>query len=231
MTRARRRRRKTKCCRGRGAWCPARPGPQNSCGLPERGVPMRPRHSSLPLNHSLLPNEDSIAQFEEQSHNGGEEGRHDDEGCEDFAVFGPALRPTDIPTEAGFNSHSFRDHESQKRRTESHEQADENIRNRRWNRHTKNKIGASGAERPSHVISSNSARTIIKLRKTAAGPGKYGSGSKWKPNVIASQTPSNRIAAVKIGHMCRIHWRNPAQNVWAIARTIETPRISQNSSI
>src|SRR5437868_232486 len=121
MTRVRRRRQKTKCPRARGGLCPARQAPENFCRVREREAPTRQRHSSSPLDYSLLPNQNAIAQFEEQSHNGGEEGRHDDEGGEDFAVFGPALRPTDIPTEAGFNSHSFRDHESQKRRTESHE--------------------------------------------------------------------------------------------------------------
>src|SRR6266513_124834 len=77
------------------------------------------------------------------------------------------------------------------------------------------------------VLSAKSPRSLIKLRKTAAGPGKYGSGSKWKPDVIISQRPSNRIAAVKIGHMCRIRWRKPAQKLWAIERTIETPGISR----
>src|SRR5438067_13520073 len=81
------------------------------------------------------------------------------------------------------------------------------------------------------VLSSKSARSLIRLRKTAAGPGKYGNGSKWKPNVITSQIPSNRIAAAKIGHMCRIHWRKVDQKLCAIARTIETPRISQNRSM
>src|SRR6266478_1832313 len=63
------------------------------------------------------------------------------------------------------------------------------------------------------VLSSKSARSLIKLRKTAAGPGKYGSGSNRKPDVIRSQTPIDRIAAVKIGHMCRIHWRNAGQKL------------------
>ncbi len=31
-----------KCRRARAAWCPARLGPQNFCGFPERGVPTRP---------------------------------------------------------------------------------------------------------------------------------------------------------------------------------------------
>ena len=81
------------------------------------------------------------------------------------------------------------------------------------------------------MLSSKSARSLIKLRKTAAGPGKYGSGSKCKPAVITSQTPSKRMAAVKIGHMCRIHLRSAGKNLCAIERTIETPRISQKSSM
>jgi hypothetical protein len=63
------------------------------------------------------------------------------------------------------------------------------------------------------VLSSKSARSLIKLRNTAAGPGKYGSGSKSKPAVIMSQTPSDRMAAVKIGQMCRIQWRSAGQNL------------------
>jgi hypothetical protein len=81
------------------------------------------------------------------------------------------------------------------------------------------------------VLSSKSALSLIKLRKIAAGPGKYGNGSKCKPAVITSQTPINRIAAEKIGQMWRIHLRSDGQNLCAIERTIETPRISQNSSM
>src|SRR5262245_53146202 len=95
--------------------CPARPAPESFCRVREREALTRPRHSSSPLDYSLLPNQNSIAQFEEQSHDGGEKSRHDDEGGEDFAVFGPTLGPTNIPTKSGFNSHGFRDHESQKR--------------------------------------------------------------------------------------------------------------------
>src|SRR5439155_1565219 len=38
------------------------------------------------------------------------------------------------------------------------------------------------------VLSSKSARSPIRLRNTAAGPGKYGNGSKWNPNVITLQS-------------------------------------------
>src|SRR5438874_4050977 len=88
MTRVHRRRPKTKCSRGRVGLCPARPAPENFCRVREREALTRRRYSSSPLDYSLLPNKNSIAQFEEQSHDGGEEGRHDDEGGEDFAVFG-----------------------------------------------------------------------------------------------------------------------------------------------
>src|SRR5262249_51856178 len=81
------------------------------------------------------------------------------------------------------------------------------------------------------VLSIKSARSLIKLRNTAAGPGKYGSGSKRRPDVITSQRPSNRMATVKIGHMCRIHLRDADEKLCATARTIETPRISQNNSM
>src|SRR6266704_1735035 len=81
------------------------------------------------------------------------------------------------------------------------------------------------------VLSSKSARSLIRLRKTAAGPGKYGNGSKWKPNVTTTQRPSNRMADAKIRHMCRIHCRKADQKLYAIERKNKTPRISQNSSM
>src|SRR5438128_2130082 len=48
------------------------------------------------------------------------------------------------------------------------------------------------------VLSNNRLRSLTKLRRTAAGPGKYGSGSNRKPRVMTSHTANNRIAAVKI---------------------------------
>src|ERR1041385_3296855 len=85
--------------------------------------------------------------------------------------------------------------------------------------------------RECQVLSSKSARSLIRLRRTAAGPGKYGIGSSWKPNVTTSHRPSNKIAAVKIGHMCPIHERTGVQNRWAIARTIDTATISQMNRV
>ena len=63
--------------------------------------------------------------------------------AKDFAVFGPALRPTKIPTETGLNSDSLRDDESEKRGAESHEQADKNVRNRGGYGDSKDEIEAS----------------------------------------------------------------------------------------
>src|SRR5262249_4985912 len=103
---------KTKCHPGQGALGPAHPVPENFFQVREREGLTRPRHSSSPLNYSLLPNENSIAQFKKQSHHCGEEGCHDNERGENFAVFGPALGPTEIPTETGFNSYRFRYHQS-----------------------------------------------------------------------------------------------------------------------
>src|ERR1700740_586256 len=62
-----------------------------------------------------------------------------------------------------------------------------------------------------HVLSSNMARSLTKLRRTAAGPGKYGRGSNRRPNVITSQAASDKMAIVKIGHICCIHRRNPLE--------------------
>src|SRR5437867_4202423 len=80
--------------------------------------------------------------------------------------------------------------------------------------------------RECQVLSSKRTRSLIKLRSTAAGPGKYGIGRSWKPNVTMSQRPSNKIAAVRIGNICRIQERNGVQNRCAIERTIDTPTIS-----
>src|SRR5439155_17671613 len=101
-TRGRRRRWKMKCRRPRGGLWPTRLGPQNFCGLREREALTQPRHSSLPLDHSFMPNEDVIANFKQKSHDSGEKSGHDDERGIDFAVFGPALCPADIPAKAGF---------------------------------------------------------------------------------------------------------------------------------
>src|SRR5262249_26090990 len=121
MTQARRRRWKKKSQRERVGLYSALPAPENFCRAPEREALTRRRHSSSPLDYSFLPNQNSIAQFEKQRYHCREEGRHDDEGGKDFTVFSPALRPAYIPTETGFNSHRFGDHQSEKRRTESHE--------------------------------------------------------------------------------------------------------------
>src|SRR5206468_11071569 len=91
-TPARQRRWKMKYRPARGGSCPARPALQNFCRLGEREALTRPRHRSLPLDYSLLPNQNSIAQFEQQSHHCREEASHDNERGENFAVFGPALQ-------------------------------------------------------------------------------------------------------------------------------------------
>src|SRR5436190_2965020 len=140
-----------KCRPARDALCPARPTQQNFCALREREEPMPPRRSSLPLDRSFLPNEDSIAQFEEQSHDGRKESSHDDQRGENFSVFGPALRPTKIPTETGFYPDGLCDYEGQKRSAETHKQADKDVRNRCWNSDSKDEIATPGAESASHV--------------------------------------------------------------------------------
>src|SRR6476620_915819 len=88
----------------RAAWCLVRLAAQNFWRLRSHERLTGPKHLSSPLDHSLLPDQNSIAQLEQQSHNGREEGRHDNERSENFAVFSPALGPTNVPTETGFNS-------------------------------------------------------------------------------------------------------------------------------
>src|SRR5213595_1164663 len=100
------------CRRERAGLCRARRAPEKFCRFRERERLTRPQYSSSPLDYSLLPDQDSIAQFEQQSHHCREEGGHDNERGENFAVFGPALRPTKIPTETGLNSHRLGDDQS-----------------------------------------------------------------------------------------------------------------------
>src|SRR2546423_7339159 len=102
---ARLRRWKTICHRGRAGLCPVHLALENFCRCRARERLTRPHYSSSPLDYSLLPDQNPIAQFEQQSHHCREEGCHDDERGENFAVFSPALGPTNIPTEARFNSH------------------------------------------------------------------------------------------------------------------------------
>src|SRR6478672_5410566 len=96
---ARLRRWKTICRQGRVGLCRGRRAPENFCRFRGRERLTPPHHSSSPLDYSLLPDQNSIAQFEQQSHHCREEARHDDERGENFTVFGPALCPTKIPTE------------------------------------------------------------------------------------------------------------------------------------
>src|SRR5215208_2244442 len=105
---ARLRRWKTIFRRERDGLCPARLAQENFSRFRASERLTHPRHSSSPLDYSLLPDQNSIAQFEQQSHHGREEGCHDNERGKNFAVFSPALGPTKIPAETGFNSHRLR---------------------------------------------------------------------------------------------------------------------------
>ena len=57
-----------------------------------------------------------------------------------FSVFRPALRPTHIPTEAGFHADRFGDDQRQERSAKSHEEPDENVRHRGGNGDAKDQI-------------------------------------------------------------------------------------------
>src|SRR5207245_824933 len=68
----------------------------------------------LPSDHSLLPHQDAVPQFEKQSHDRGKKCRHDDERRVNFSVLRPALRPAHVPTKTGFNSDTFGNDEREK---------------------------------------------------------------------------------------------------------------------
>jgi hypothetical protein len=65
---------------------------------------------------------------------------------------------------------------------------------------------------------------LIKLCKTPAGLGKYGIGSRRKPEVITSQPQTNKTATVKIGRIWRIRARKRAQPFWVTAVTMAIAR-------
>src|SRR6516164_7961624 len=100
---------KTICRRGQAGLYRVRLASESFCRCRERESPPPPQYSSSPLDYSLLPDQNSIAQFEQQSHHCREKRCHDDERGEDFPIFGPALGPTNIPTKTGLNSHGLGD--------------------------------------------------------------------------------------------------------------------------
>src|SRR3982751_1677203 len=97
---ARLRRWKRLCRPARAGLCLVRLALENFCRFRARERLKRQQYSSSPLDYSLLPDQNAIAQFEQQSHHCREERCHDNERGKNFAVFSPALRPTNIPTEA-----------------------------------------------------------------------------------------------------------------------------------
>src|SRR5262245_48205051 len=105
------RRWKSLCHRGRACLCLVRLALENFCKFRARERLTRRQYSSSPLDYSLLPDQNSIAQFEQQGHHCREEGCHDDERGEDFAILSPALGPTNIPTKTRLNSKRLRDHQ------------------------------------------------------------------------------------------------------------------------
>src|SRR5256714_8796638 len=80
------------------------------------------------------------------------------------------------------------------------------------------------------VLSNKSARSLIKLWKTAAGPGKYGSGSQRNPDVITSQAHNVRSAAAKIGPIWRMRLLKAGNQSCATARRSATARKFQRNT-
>ena len=58
----------------------------------------------------------------------------------DLAVFGVALRPVDVPAEAGLDADGFGDDQRQKGRAQAHEEADEDVRHGRGNRDAEDQV-------------------------------------------------------------------------------------------
>jgi hypothetical protein len=99
------------------------------------GKSLRSGLKRLPFDRSFLPDQDAVAELEEERHDGGEEDGHDRERGENFVVFGPALRPLQVPAKARFHTDSFGHDESNEGGAEAHEEANENIWHGGWDGH------------------------------------------------------------------------------------------------
>src|SRR5262245_47004942 len=74
-----------------------------------------------PFDDPLLPDQNPVADPEQQSHDRREVHRHDDQRRIDLAVIGVRSRPVDIPTESGLNADSLGNDQREERRAEPHE--------------------------------------------------------------------------------------------------------------
>ena len=81
----------------------------------------------------LLPDQQPVAGAEQQRDRAGAHQRHHDQRRIHVGIGGPALRPLQIPAEPGLDADHLGDDQHGKRCAEAHEQADENMRQRRGN--------------------------------------------------------------------------------------------------
>src|SRR5438477_7252676 len=89
---------------------------------------------------------------------------------------------------------------------------------------------ASKSLRECQVLSNNRPRSLIRLCSTPAGLGKYGKGSKRKPEVITSHRHISKTAAAIIGHMCRSQrFRGGQKGCTTAAARAETRMTPSNS--
>src|SRR4051812_7228549 len=105
----------------------------------------------LPFYSSFLPDQDAVTQFEEQSHDGRKESRHDHQCGVYFSIFRPALRPTEVPAKARPNTDSLRDDQRQKRSAQPHEQSDEDIWHGRGNGDAEDEVTLASAKRSGNI--------------------------------------------------------------------------------
>src|ERR1051325_8647451 len=85
-----------------------------------------PLYGGSPFDHSLLPDQHVVANAEEEAHDGGEEGAHDQQGGEDFVVIAVVSGPVDVPAQAGTDAGGFGHQQREEGSAQAHEQADEN---------------------------------------------------------------------------------------------------------
>ena len=123
---------------------------------------------------------------EQQRDQAREHQRHHDQRAVHIGVGRPALRPGQIPAQAGFHAHHFSGHQHRERRAQPHEQAHEDLRQRRRYGHAQHQEPLAGAHGARHVVGAVHARH--------AGPGQHGDG---KPGCQRDQEHRRRPAGRK----------------------------------
>ena len=104
---------------------------------------------------------------EQQGDQAGAHQRHHQQRGIHVGVGRPALRPLQVPAEAGLHAHHFRHDQHRERRAQPHEKADEHRRHRRGDRDLQHQEALAGAHGAGDVV-------IGLVDSRDAGPGQHG---------------------------------------------------------